>query len=269
MIMNLEKADAYLELLNKHFKTEGFEKHPRAMMDLLFQRGKDAVLGKNFNKKRISQRKQAKLYEHILTKLQNCYGRWVNLSDFKVKDDRIRFRCNLAYAYKNVLGVIYAPTNVSTAKDILYTSHCFERFEERADERMLSSMYFYLEKSKNTRVNAADVLFIMVNMCNFEYAVKDRFCFLNTQLGVLVLEDYDDLFIAKTFLSPEMADLTLQWYKPKIDPKDIATTWLTYKTLREIMTIEKVPIKAPLFGIESLVQTMENQPEEAADELDD
>lgn len=269
MLMNLEKSDAYLELLNKHFKTEGFEKHPKAMMTLLFQRAQDTILGKNFNKKRISQRKQKKLYNYILTYLQNCYGKWINISDFKVKNlDRIRFSCNLAYAYKNVLGVIYAPTGIS-ARDILYTGHCLDRFEERANRDMLNSMIFYMDQIRHEKVNAADVLFILVDMSNFEYAFKDRFVFLSTHVGVLVLEDYDDLYIAKTFLSPEMADLTLQWYKPKLKPEEFYTLWSNYKLLREIIAVERETIKAPVFGIESLVENMKSEPKETDNESDD
>lgn len=273
MIFNSEKSDQYLELLNKHFKTECFAKHPKVMLQLLFERATKEVLGSKINKKRVSKRNQVRLYEYILDNLQSCYGRWVNLTNFKAKTlDSIRFRCNLAYAYKNVLGVVYAPTGTFTAQDILYTGHSFERFEERADPELLAPMYYHLGKSQRAKVNAADVLFVLVDMCSFEYAIKDRFRFLNVQIGVLVLEDYDDLFIAKTFLAPKMADLSVQWYKPKFGDLGKLPVWGQYGALREIMELERTPVK-PVFGIESFINAMsgESQPEEkeAEDEPDD
>ena len=49
---------AVLAMLNKHFRTATFEKHPKAMLTIIIDQAMDKVLGKKYSKQRISKRKQ-------------------------------------------------------------------------------------------------------------------------------------------------------------------------------------------------------------------
>jgi hypothetical protein len=244
-------AEKNLVLLNKHFKTVPFEKHPKAMLHLLFERGCHKVLGKDFRKQRISQRKQEKLYLYMIERLKSCYGKWVTISHFSEKNGNIRFSCNLSLAFKNEKGILYKSMQNQSIEDLFFTSHIFERFEERLPVEQFIVVATFIKKYRKyhslAEIMSSDILFIFAGISHREYARYNEFIYLNIQIGVLVLEDFQDFFVVKTFLTYEMAKkLPLRWVAPLFDdPKIAKKPYLFSDNFRDILNLDTVNIIEP------------------------
>ena len=241
---------AVLAMLNKHFRTATFEKHPKAMLTIIIDQAMDKVLGKKYSKQRISKRKQVKLYEVIINRLRNCYGKYVNFSNFKCKDPGdIKFVTNFDTVYRTEFGLLYAYVKEGIWSTIFYTEHCLERFDERCREdirEVLDRKVFSLIKAPPT---AADIIMTLtvVGKGDFEYGFNEPYYYLNIGPGFLVLEDYMDFFVAKTFLSPKMVDSKISWYQPDLGTDQMEFPSKYFKTLKEILIYKPKPIKMPLF----------------------
>jgi hypothetical protein len=231
-----------LELLNKYFRTTTFEKHPKAMMGLLLDEVFDKVMGKNFAKQRISKRKMARFQEELKLALQSRYGKFMNICLHKSsRPHAIKFDTNFHHAYKTEFGILYgAPTRFDCGRTF-FTSHCFQRFEERCDPELHKHIAkIFSEKSKYVPT-AADLVMFLTSVHDMEYAKKDKFYFLNIGVGFLVLEDYNDFFVAKTFMTAEMLDPSLEWYTPTLDPS------ISHDTLKSALEHDPVRIERPKF----------------------
>lgn len=233
-----------LQLLKKYFKVTTFEKHPKAMMAIIFDRTMDNVLGKDFAKQRISKRKMKRIEEELKSALQSCYGRFINVS-LRTRGASlygIKFNTNFHHAYKTEFGTLYGAPGQFFCGQVFFTAHCFERFDERCDliyRQAFSKAFVDRYKYEPT---AADLVMLLTSTReNREYARKDKFYFLNIKMGFLVLEDFNELFVAKTFLTPDMLDTSLQWYKP------VESTLYEGKTLKEQLDHDPVKITGPDF----------------------
>jgi hypothetical protein len=241
-----------LSLLNGHFKTYPFEKHPKAMLTILFQRGCDRILGKNFAKQRISKAKEKKLYQFINERLKACYGRWVMVDRFNIKNPYfVRFTCNLTVAFKNEWGNLYTSSSHRSLEDVFFTAHCFERVEERLPTdvfQQVSGAVIRCMKFYPLAVpTSADITFLFTEVSNREHARYNGFIYLNIRVGVLVLQDFGNLYVAKTFLSYEMAEtLNLRWVSPLFDdPEKAQYPYSFYRTMREVLDLDTAAILEP------------------------
>lgn len=215
---NKECEQVYLGLLNNHFATVTYEKHPDAMMNIIFSSAREKILGKNFRKERISQRKANKIEKEIKTRLRNKYGKWVNMSFFKIKDiSKMQFITNLDKVFTVPdHGTLYGSVYHSTCGNIFFTSHSLERFEERVDKKKYNWFQMWAKHSQKSEPTSVDILCGMIQSSGFVYGRYGDFCHLNLTLGILVLEDLGDIFIAKTFLSPEMIK-PVKWYRANFE----------------------------------------------------
>lgn len=215
MIRWTHDTEKELELLNKYFKAVTFEKHPKAMMAMIFDDTFIKVLGKNFAKQRISKKKKARLQEELKQALQSRYGRFMNICLHKsANPEAIKFDTNFHHAYKTEFGTLYGAQNRFYCGRMFFTFHCFERFEERCPKNFFETISNIFYEKLKYHPTAADLVMFLVSILDFQYAKKDKFYYLNIGMGFLVLEDFNEFFVAKTFLTSEMLDSALEWYKP-------------------------------------------------------
>lgn len=238
-----EEEQKYLEILNKHFKTVTCEKHPNAMLNIIFNNAYEKILGFDFKKKRISKRKEKKLKDEIISDLRRRYGRWINLTNFKAKSpDAILFQTNFNRVYKvENQGILYGSPSESICGGIFYTSHCLERFEERADTTVYTSVANEMKKLYKTEPTSADIIIGLIVASNLEYGKWREFRYLNIHTGALVIEDLNDVFIAKTFLTPDMLYKEMTWYQPLMTYDKKITSF------QKLLNMDSIKIEKPLF----------------------
>jgi hypothetical protein len=244
MIRWTHDIEGELELLNKHFRTTTFEKHPKAMMNILFDEAFIKVLGKNFAKQKISKKKRARMQEELQYALQNRYGRFMNICLHKAtgKPDALKFDTNFHHAYKTEFGTLYGAQSRFLCGRMFFTFHCFERFEERCPENIYKALSTIFYEKLRYHPTAADLVMFLTSIVSMEHAKKTKFYFLNVGVGFLVLEDFNEFFVAKTFMTSEMLDPTLEWYRPSeiisIEPTD---------SLKRVFEHNPIKIEKPEF----------------------
>lgn len=252
-----EEEQIYLDLLKDHFKdVKTFEKYPDATMNMILSEAFKKILGKNFSKKRISLRKEKKIKKYVREKLEKKYGRWITLTNFKIKSDfTVSYGCNLPRIFdvKN-LGRLYGCQSHSSSGNIFLTSHCLERFEERSDPVFYEPISKRLFEVLKTHPTAYDILSYLIRVSNFEYGkIKDKsrkeHIYLNTMVGYIVLENFGDVFIAKTFMSPEMAKEKIKWYQADVSKEEI-------HSFAEILNSPASPISEPTFLQDMIAELM-------------
>ncbi|RLG45583.1 MAG: hypothetical protein DRN81_01310 [Thermoproteota archaeon] len=243
-----EVEQVYLALLNEHFETVSLEKYNDAMMNLIFTEACEKTLGKNFRKQRISKRKEKKIKEYVENKLRHKYGKWVNMTDFKIKNiSNIFFKTNLDRVF-NVpgLGKLYGAYYRCCCGNIFFTEHCLERFEERANPLIYILLRRRMEEHLKGPATSVDILSGLLSASSLEYGRKDNYYHVNATVGILVVEDFGDVFIAKTFLSPDMIK-PVKWFKPDIYDRE------TVSSFSDVINCKGEYIDNPQF-IEEMIQ---------------
>jgi len=181
-----------------------------------------------------------------LTRLRNCYGKYLNLTNFKAKDPYdIKFKTNFELVFKTDFGLLYGCSQVGMWKTIFFTNHSYERFDERCREDIRNFLTEMCRDVIKTEPTTADIinLTVMSSVGNREYANKNKFYYLNIGAGFLVLEDYQDFFLAKTFLSPEMAPEDLEWHMPLLQSDSLSN----FTSFRDLFNFNSIKIKKPEF----------------------
>jgi hypothetical protein len=253
LIRNKEEEQVYLDLLNHHFKTVTAEKHPDAMLNLIFRESYEKVLGVSFAKERIGKRKAKAIRNLILLKLQKKYGRWINLTNFKIKNiNQCLFMTNFNRVY-NVegQGKLYGNPSHSISGGVFYTEHCLERFEERVSPHLYEPVTERLRFTFKAEPTSADIMFGLVMSSNLEHGVWKEFKYLNINVGALVLEDLGDVFIAKTFLTPDMLYADMKWYQALIQEGD------QFHYFADLLKHECIKIEQPDFLINRLAKSLD------------
>lgn len=249
---NEDEELRYLDILKKHFTTVYHEKHPTAMLNLIFNDSYDKILGKDYQKKRISRRKAKKLKDEIVSRLRRKYGRWINLTNFKVKNPNdIRFITNFNRVYRiEGHGKLYGSPSELVCGGVFYTSHSLERFEERADPFLYSNVIVALMDAYKTEPTSADILMGLIMTSDYEYGRWKEFLYLNVRVGALVLDDLGEIFIAKTFLSPDMLHPEMKWYQPLMKEDE----YRDITSFQELINKKSIPIEEPTFIHDQLLE---------------
>jgi len=240
---NKEEEHIYHDLLKDHFSSvETYEKYPDAAFNLLLTAVCDKVLGKNFRKERISQRKSKKINKIVKEKLNKKYGPWITFTNFRIKKDlTIQYRTNLHRIFRvKGRGILYGAEFHDVTGNIFFTSHSIQRFEERADQNYTLPFGGVLKNVFKTEPTSYDLLNYLIRTSNMQYGRIDNYCYLNTVVGYLVLEDLGDVFIAKTFYSNDMKKGDIKWYEADADPEN-ATSFA------DILNSPALPIDEPIF----------------------
>ena len=186
--------DHYLEVLNKYFKVTPLERYPDAMIKLYLKDVSDSVLGISFNKKKIGRKKVKKIYDNVLKKMRVHYGKYVNLTNFQLKNDRsVRFSTNfhLIFKVKNEnqnLGFLYGLDVNCLGKNLLFTSHSLERIEERLPKEIIEAHKKRIKSSFNCEGTILDIASgILMALSVFQYGIYEDYYYFNLEFGVLVL----------------------------------------------------------------------------------
>jgi hypothetical protein len=225
-----------LEILNKEFHARPVEKHPGALISMEFDAAAKRVLGPDFRKERLSQRKQKALRAELTRRLQLRYGRYVNIQSFEPKGNGVQFECNLTRCYTTDQGRLYGSPEWCTCRDVFYTSHCFERFEERAHPDFVKFATDDWKKVYGNAPTAADLLLMMVNAGDHVHAPGGGVAFyLNVWYGALVMDVHDEFCVAKTFLTPDMLSLELDWFEPQYSMEEVKKRAGDFNSLLDIL----------------------------------
>lgn len=249
---NKEEEQYYLDLLKKHFEdVTTFEQHPDAMIGLIWSRTFDEVCGKNFDKERVAKRKQKAIEKKLLQKLRSKYGRWINFTNLKFKSvGHVTYRTNFNRVYKiKDYGTLYGSPNYDICSNIFLTSHCLERFEERVPPETYEPITENLKKDFKADPTSADVMVGLILSSNKEYALKDNYCYLNIRVGVLILENLDEIFIAKTFYTPDMLN-EMKWVQPLLNDQ------VELDSFADLLNLDKINIKEPKFLDKELAELL-------------
>jgi hypothetical protein len=236
--------------LNKEgFNAKPVEKHPTALVSLEFDDACNKVLGKNFSKQRLSQRKNKALREELVRRMQKRYGPYINIQSFAVKNEFIKFECNLTKCYTTDKGRIYASPDWSTCRDVYYTSHCFERFEQRADPTFVEMLKRdWTKHNGGCTPTPADLVMMMVEIGNHVHAPGDGIMFyLNIHFGALLIDVHEEFCLAKTFLTKEMIPEGLQWFLPEHPYREVRSGDKLYLSLLDIIGVGGDRVPRPSF----------------------
>ena len=287
------KNEEVLAMLNKYFSATPFEKYPRVMIQVLIERATDKVLGKNFAKQRISKKKQRKIQEVIKQMMQGKYGPYINFFMRKMKTDgTIHFSTNFNQVFRVEFlndqgfpkrGLLYGSPDNGVGKDIFYTTHCFEQFKARCAPEVYARLSHKLKSIYHSEPTPADVLSLLISYPKPEIGHHGRYYYLGLAACFVVLEDYNDFFVAKTCLKPvrfdpeydgenNMANPAIVWTKPRVSDK---TSYDYFRTMRELIKHPCDPIEGPSFlddwmrEMEDLLDELEKDTEEDTETEED
>jgi len=230
ILRDKEQEQVYHSLLNEHFETVSLEKYNDAMLNIILSEAREAVLGKKFDKRRISKRKEKKIKDLATDRIRKKYGKWVNLTSFKIKKNfSIQFNTNLDRVFTvSGKGKLYGAYYHRVCGNIFFTEHCLSRFEEpgRNDMKIYGRIVEGLKDSLKADPTSVDILSMLIMAGPLDYGrkVDDSHIHLSIMSGILVMEDFGDVFIAKTFLSEEMIK-QVQWHRPKIEDREKITSF--------------------------------------------
>jgi len=239
----------YLDLLSNHFdKVTTAEPHPDAIINLIFKDAFDKVLGMNYRKQSISLRKGLKIRNIILERLRKKYGPYINLTHFKIKDaENIRFSTNFNRVFNiKGLGRLYGSPSDLLCGNIFYTTHCLEQLEKRVPEYLYAPLAREIKEAYKMKPTIADIMIGMVMNSNLEYGIWEGFKYINLTYGALVLEDLNDIFIAKTFLTPDMIHRDMEWHAPLLKEGD------GFHSFGDVFKHDSIKISKPTFLIDVL-----------------
>ena len=148
-------------------------------------------------------------------------------------------------------GKLYGSPSHTVCGNIFYTAHSIERFEERVPSFLYDPVTEILRQSYKSAPTSADIMVGLVVTSNKEFGVWKDFKYLNLNVGALVLEDLGDIFIAKTFLTPEMLYEDMKWYRPVVKKDD------TFHSFADLLKHESNIIEKPDFLIDRLAMDQE------------
>ena len=104
-------------------------------------------------------------------------------------------------------------------KGILFTEHSLKRLEERTERIYMSMLQKGTKAAIQEEPTAADIAQTLICHSMLEYGRWLQFYYLNVVTGMFVLERYDDVFIVKTFLTEDLLQREIQWFKPLLGPE--------------------------------------------------
>jgi hypothetical protein len=241
-----------LDTLRKYMNARPHEKYPDVMINYIVQKTFDEILGEDFAKERISRRKSEKIYALLTAKIRGYYGKWVNILNFKVKEHRrISFSTNFDRVYNTDRGRLFGISHYSPIwKNVLFTSHCLERFEERADFKKASPLIEVFKKNRKAEPTAADLLYSLILVNDYSYApVGEEEYYFDVGIGCVIMINYDNVSVVKTFLKPGTIK-NVTWLRPELTKDERSYPSRHFTCFREILkhNVKKIDMPAYLKG---------------------
>jgi hypothetical protein len=209
--------DQYIRALKTKYKVVPAEKYPDAIVKLHLDQAKLKFVGN----KKIKQRMVDRMSKYIQEKIKISYGKYATMSNLVVKDGGVKFHTNFHLIFKvkdenHNLGYLYGSDMTGICDGILFTEHSLQRFEQRAVPFFYETAKTKFKDQIGNEPTVLDVLaFTMTTKEIFEYGKYNDLLYLNVHTGILVLERIEDIYIAKTYLTPGMLNTPVTWYRVK------------------------------------------------------
>lgn len=207
--------DSTWEILKAYFEyIKPVEVHANISLSYVFEETLIEVYGKK-NPEKHSKKKLEKIKEKIQNKLRTRFGKYITLSQliWHRRSGNFRFVTNFNSTYKTRKGLLYGHYKTGRLRQIFYTSHCLQRFEERINEERYANFRKAYKKVNGVYPIANDIIDFLI-YCSYQYGIAKDYRYLNIYFGTLVVEVLKDIYIVKTFLLPEMHDeRKVDWYK--------------------------------------------------------
>ncbi len=207
--------DATWEILKAYFEfIKPIEKYYNVSLSYIFEETMIEVYGKK-NPEKYSRKKLEKIKEKIQNKLRIRYGKYITLSQliWHRRSGNFRFVTNFNCTYKTRKGYLYGHYKTGRLRQLFYTSHCLQRFEERINKEQYAKFKKVYKKVNGVYPIANDIIDFLI-CCSYQYGIAKDYRYLNIYFGTLVVEVLKDVYIVKTFLLPEMHDeRKVDWYK--------------------------------------------------------
>jgi hypothetical protein len=246
-----QQPDHIIETLSKFVKIRPKEKYPESVGKHIVFSSIDEVLGKDYAKQRISERKIKKIYDLILTRMKARYGSWVNILDFRIRGpfNRITFSTNFEKIYNTEMGSLFGTANSSPIwRNVLFTTHCLERFEQRTLGRPLTHLKDNFKKVCKAEPTSADLLLYLIFLSDFKYGpVKPEEYYLNVRAGACIMESFDDVTVVKTFVTPNMVK-NVTWFQPDLTQEEETCPSKHFESLRQILHHHSKKVDPPDFS---------------------
>ena len=240
-----------LEMLNRHFRATPFEQYNDSVMSFLLTEARKKAMGAHQNAK-VGKKAESRIYDNFLEGLRSRYGRHINVSLFRFKKNGFyEYVCNLGLAYKTDQGMLFGvPMDKKVGSDVFYTAHAFDRFEERANPEYVRIVRKALQQGDRVVPTAADIIMFSLGSYDFQYAKEQGgpYYHLDIGLGSLLLEDFGEFYVAKTFLSPPMIEPKLKWMIPLRTEEQRMNPLTSFETLREVFDLDSIPASQDTHG---------------------
>lgn len=216
MILKRERDEEhYLTVLSSRYKVIPIEKYPDAMIKLYLNQ----AIKKYVGNKNLKKRMVGRIANYIQEKIKTNYGKYATLSHFSMKKDHIKYHTNFHLIFKvkdkdHNLGYLYGADVEGPCNGILFTEHCLQRFEQRLIPIILENEKDRLKMMRGCEPSTLDILSYLISTEHpEEYGKYGNLFYLNILTGILVLENIEDIYIAKTYLTPDMLNTPVTWYQ--------------------------------------------------------
>jgi len=203
-----EMLKAYFEFINP------VEKYFNISLSYIFEETLVEIYGKK-NVEKFSKKKLEKIKTKIQNKLRTRYGKYITLSQliWHRRSGNFRFVTNFNSTYKTKKGILYGHYKTGRLRQIFYTSHCLQRFDERINKEQYAKFSKIYKRLNGVYPIANDLIDFLI-YCAYQYGIAKDYRYLNIYFGTLVVQTFRNIYIVKTFLLPEMHDeRKVDWYK--------------------------------------------------------
>jgi len=142
------------------------------------------------------------------------YARWIRVDLYPHKEG-IAYQTNFNMVFKTSKGTIYGHP-VGFLRPLFYTTHCLERFTQRTRPHQYTGISRQYLKEYSRRPTPNEILdaILIRRMPFLEFGLpQGTEIFINTLIGVLVVESFQNIYVAKTFLNHRYNTAEALWYR--------------------------------------------------------
>lgn len=142
------------------------------------------------------------------------YARWIRV-DLYPHEKGVAYQTNFNEVFKTRHGTIYGHPD-GFLRPLFYTSHSLERFSQRTKARQYTKITSRYLKQYGRRPTPAEVLdeILVARAPWLEFGlIPKKEVYINTLLGILVVESFQNIYVAKTFILHNYGEEMASWYR--------------------------------------------------------
>lgn len=208
------KSDSTFAILQALFPDiQSVDKHIEASVTFFFNEAYEKIYKKD-DFGRPSKRQMEKIRQYVIKSLRSRYGKWMTVRDLRwARRGGLSFKSNYCSTYKTSQGLLYGHSVDSSLREVFYTTHSLQRFEERMPEQLLEEIRKGFKLYRKYEPTTVDVFDHEIRNAR-DYGVDSDHRYLNIYFGALVIQTFRGVHIVKTFLTPEMLrDKDCRWLR--------------------------------------------------------